>query len=194
MVADIEDEPNEVEPLPNIDFNIRQGNSLIGFTDLMEVSSDGDATLTNYGGGIGGNVEEKYEDVIKAVEKHREADSGTDATNWRKEAERRLSNYREDLNEKVKKDFEEAGVEDITQDDVEDHSPFHWVLEFATVYASGGFDIIIGNPPWEVLKADSDDFFSKYDEEFRTRMPDEKKRIKQDLLDNDDIRDEREDY
>jgi len=25
MVADIEDEPNEVEPLPNIGFNIRQG-------------------------------------------------------------------------------------------------------------------------------------------------------------------------
>jgi len=27
MVADIEDEPSEVEPLPNIDFNIRQGNT-----------------------------------------------------------------------------------------------------------------------------------------------------------------------
>ncbi|WP_420182426.1 Eco57I restriction-modification methylase domain-containing protein [Haloarcula sp. KBTZ06] len=31
MVADIEDEPGEVEPLPNIDFNIRPGDSLIGF-------------------------------------------------------------------------------------------------------------------------------------------------------------------
>jgi len=37
MVADIEDEPSEVEPLPNIDFNIREGNSLIGFTDVEGV-------------------------------------------------------------------------------------------------------------------------------------------------------------
>jgi hypothetical protein len=194
MVADIEDEPQEVEPLPNIDFNIRQGNSLIGFTDLMEVNSDGDAVLTNYGGGIGGSVEEKYEDIIDAIEKHRAADSGTDATNWRKEAERRLSNYRDDLNKKIKSDFKDSGIENITLADVEDHSPFHWVLEFATVYASGGFDIIIGNPPWEVLKADSDDFFSRYDERFRTRMPDDKKRIKQELLEDDDISEEWKDY
>jgi hypothetical protein len=36
MVADIEDEPNEVEPLPNIDFNIRQGNSLMGYVSFMD--------------------------------------------------------------------------------------------------------------------------------------------------------------
>jgi len=41
MVADIEDEPSEVEPLPNIDFNIRQGNTLIGFTDIEEVATEG---------------------------------------------------------------------------------------------------------------------------------------------------------
>ncbi|MDL0118145.1 hypothetical protein PNQ29_00015 [Halobacterium salinarum] len=187
MVADIEDEPNEVEPLPNIDFNIRQGNSLIGFTDLMEVNSDGDAALTNYGGGVGGSVEEKYEDIIEAVEKHRAAESGTDATNWRKEAERRLSNYRGDLNEKVKKDFEDAGVEDITQDDVEDHSPFHWVLEFATVYASGGFDIIIGNPPWDVVAPNREDYFTKFDELFRTRGPSDKDETQERLLEDSEI-------
>ncbi|OYR81498.1 type II restriction endonuclease subunit M [Halorubrum sp. E3] len=183
----MEDEPREVEPLPNIDFNIRQGNSLIGFTDLMEVNSDGDAALTNYGGGVGGSVEEKYKDIIEAVEKHRAAESGTDATNWRKEAERRLSNYRGDLNEKVKKDFEEAGVKDITQDDVKDHSPFHWVLEFATVYASGGFDIIIGNPPWDVVAPNREDYFTKFDELFRTRGPSDKDETQERLLEDPEI-------
>jgi len=187
MVADIEDEPNEVEPLPNIDFNIRQGNSLIGFTDLVEVNSDGNASLTNYGGGIGDSVEEKYEGIIEAVEKHRAADSGTDATNWRKEAERRLSTYRDDLNEKVKKDFEDAGVEGITQEDVEDHSPFHWVLEFATVYASGGFDIIIGNPPWDVVAPNREDYFTKFDEIFRTRGPSDKDKTQEQLLEDSEI-------
>ncbi len=184
MVADIEDEPHEVEPLPNIDFNIRQGNSLIGFTDLMEVNSDGDAALTNYGGGIGGSVGEKYEDIIEAIEKHRVADSGIDANDWRKEAERRLSDYRDDLNEKVQKDFEEAGVEGITQDNVEEHSPFHWVLEFATVYANGGFDIIIGNPPWDVVAPNREDYFSKFDEVFRQRGPSDKDKTQNKLLEN----------
>ena len=80
MVADIEDEPTEVDPLPNIDFNIRQGNSLIGFTDVHEVANeDGDASLTNYGGGIGESVEDMYEDVIEPVRRHRGANSSTEA-------------------------------------------------------------------------------------------------------------------
>lgn len=44
MVADIEDEPSEVEPLPNIDFNIRSGDSLIGFNST-EVVVDGQKLL-----------------------------------------------------------------------------------------------------------------------------------------------------
>jgi type I restriction-modification system DNA methylase subunit len=194
MVADIEDEPGEVEPLPNIDFNIRQGNSLIGFTELMEVNQDGDATLANFGGGVGESVREKYEDIIEAVENHRSAKNSTEAVNWRKEAERRLSSYRQDLNEKILDEFHGAGVQNVTLSDVESYSPFHWVLEFAPVYAEGGFDIITGNPPWEVLKADSDDFFSKYDEKFRTRMPDDKKSVKQELLEDESIAQEWEEY
>jgi len=154
----------------------------------MEVNPDGDATLTNYGGGIGGSVEEKYKDIIEAVENHRAAESGTTATNWRKEAERRLSSYRSDLNEKVKNEFEEAGVEGITQSDITEYSPFHWVLEFATVYKEGGFDVIIGNPPWDVIKADREHYFSKYDEIFRTRPPSDKDAKQDELLEAPEIK------
>jgi hypothetical protein len=187
MVADIEDEPGEVEPLPNIDFNIRQGNSLIGFTELMEVNQDGDAPLSNFGGGVGDSVREKYEDIIDAVEKHRDADTATEATNWRKEAERRLSQYQNDLNEKVLAEFHDAGVEDITLDEIEGHSPFHWVLEFASVYADGGFDIIIGNPPWDVVAPNREDYFTKFDEVFRQRGPSNKDEKQEELLQDESI-------
>jgi hypothetical protein len=37
---------------------------------------------------------------------------------------------------------------------------FHWPLEFPDVLASGGFDVVIGNPPWEMQQLDPIEFFS----------------------------------
>ncbi|WP_207588489.1 Eco57I restriction-modification methylase domain-containing protein [Halomontanus rarus] len=183
MVADIEDEPGEVEPLPNIDFNIRQGNSLIGFTEIQEVANEeGDASLNNYGGGVGESVAAMYEEVINAVERHRLATSAKEATNARNIAESRIQKHSEKLNEKVLEQFHNAGLEDVTLEDLEGYHPFHWVLEFATVYRDGGFDVIIGNPPWDVLTPNRDDYFTKFDETFRTRRPEDKDQKMEELL------------
>jgi len=196
MVADIEDEPNEVEPLPNIDFNIRQGNSLIGFTDLIEIAreEEGDGSLRNWGGGAGTGVKELYDDVIDAIERHQGARSASEATNARKLAESRISSHSEILDEKVLEQFHSAGREDLTPDDVEDIHPFHWVLEFASVYDEGGFDVVIGNPPWDVLRTNRDDYFSKYDEQFRFRMPEEKDEVEDRLLEDDEVAEGWEEY
>jgi hypothetical protein len=97
-----------------------------------------------------------------------------------------LSEYKDDLNKKVLDDFRDAGVDDITKQDIEDYSPFHWVLEFATVYRDGGFDVFIGNPPWEGLSAYPDDYFSKYDEEFRTRSQTGKDNKMSEILEDDE--------
>ncbi len=187
MVADIEDEPQEVEPLPNIDFNIRAGNTLIGFTELIESTGDGDTVLSNWGAGIGDSVRKKYEDIIEAVNRHRAATSASEAENARQTAETYLEEYRRDLNEKVLNEFHSAGIDHVTQKDVKNYSAFHWVLEFATVYASGGFDVIIGNPPWDVVKSDREDFFSQYDPIFRQRMPNNKDDIQKELLEKENI-------
>jgi len=148
MVADLEDEPNEVEPLPNIDFNIRQGNSLIGFTEITEVNTGGDKPLTNWGGGAGASVEELYEDVIEAITRYQTVKSGQKATEARRTAEELIDTHSKELDEKIRTQFEEAGVDDFSKEDLADYSPFHWVLEFASVYQKGGFDVIIGNPPY----------------------------------------------
>jgi len=37
---------------------------------------------------------------------------------------------------------------------------FHWPLEFAEVSAQGGFDCVLGNPPWERIKLQEEEFFS----------------------------------
>ncbi len=40
------------------------------------------------------------------------------------------------------------------------HKFFHWPLEFPDVFAQGGFDVMLGNPPWERIKLQQQEFFA----------------------------------
>lgn len=42
---------------------------------------------------------------------------------------------------------------------------FHWPLEFPDVMANGGFDAVIGNPPWDRLKLQEQEFFASREPE-----------------------------
>jgi hypothetical protein len=37
---------------------------------------------------------------------------------------------------------------------------FHWPLEFPDVMQRGGFDVVVGNPPWERIKLQEQEFFA----------------------------------
>ncbi len=43
---------------------------------------------------------------------------------------------------------------------------FHWQIEFEHVFRDGGFDLVIGNPPWEIEKPNSREFFGLIDSTF----------------------------
>lgn len=45
---------------------------------------------------------------------------------------------------------------------------FHWPLEFPAVMAKGGFDAVVGNPPWERIKLQEQEFFAARDAEIAT--------------------------
>ena len=42
----------------------------------------------------------------------------------------------------------------------EDYRLFHWELAFPHVFVRGGFDVVLGNPPWERIKLQEQEFFA----------------------------------
>ena len=52
----------------------------------------------------------------------------------------------------------------------EKYSFFHWELEMLDAFTDKrrGFDLVVGNPPWEKPKPSKDEFFTPYDPAFRT--------------------------
>ncbi|WP_276259003.1 Eco57I restriction-modification methylase domain-containing protein [Haloglomus litoreum] len=182
MVADIEDEPTEVEPLPNIDFNIRQGNSLIGHVDTSVVQNEGGNTdLSSWGRKI------RFENIEKAIRNHKQATTSSQAQEWRREAEKRVEEHREKFDQTLHREFQNIGFEKLSIDELREWSPFHWPLEFADVFSEGGFNIIIGNPPWDMLYANRDDFFIRYDERFSTYPSNTKDQVMERLLSNEGV-------
>jgi hypothetical protein len=46
--------------------------------------------------------------------------------------------------------------------------PLHWPLEFPEAMVDGGFDVVIGNPPWERIKLQEKEFFAGRDHAIET--------------------------
>jgi hypothetical protein len=153
LVAQV-DRVKYLEPLPDIDFNIRPGNTLVGFARLDGVKSTVDP-LGLYQDKVDRSAEEA-EIVDRAFRKFQEmqTDHGMDAREFvaaKGELRTRLEKLADELNRYL------AGEYGINPDETNaydqwrrTHQPFHWFAEFYGIMHQGGFDVIIGNPPYVV--------------------------------------------
>ncbi len=55
---------------------------------------------------------------------------------------------------------EDETVIDYVEKLAEENRYFHWPLEFPEVFADGGFDVVLGNPPWDKVKVKDEEFFA----------------------------------
>ena len=158
-----------LEPLPDIDFNIRSGNSLVGFASMKQFQEviaidhrTGQAKLA---------LDEKLIEEIRrqagvvqmANEKFRKAqDNGDDS--YRKDKEdlsERLSKLNEKMNRCLAEQYGQQ-KEDAYQKWLQSHQPFHWLTEFyGIVEEGGGFDVVIGNPPYIEYSQSKEDYTVK---------------------------------
>lgn len=60
----------------------------------------------------------------------------------------------------VKNDQIKPGLKDYVEHLSTANTFFHWYLEFPDIMQKGGFDVVLGNPPWERIKLIEKEFFA----------------------------------
>ena len=149
MVAQIED-VRQIEPLPDIDFNIQTGNTLVGYATYDEVEKavigklDFDNTINR--------IKEKAEDVehLFALFRQQQTELGGAVRSDDKQVLRdKLKVLEDELNRFLADEYRvDLNKKADYQNWLSSHKPFHWFIEFYGILKDGGFDVIIGNPPY----------------------------------------------
>jgi hypothetical protein len=250
--------------LPNVAFNIREGNSLVGYTDTSRLRMDDDDAehqQSHVGEWGTDSIEKLIEERQEQINQYKKL-YGEEAHDIEDEIDEKDQKYNRQLNEKLVDDLRDAGVsfdhdmdsveapnlptkslhkvsigfdsaldedrkdelEDLfrtekgmrintgkdgyvsitlfhrylvgtpddrleeildeldgnidsfnverylTVEDIEDLQYLHWPLEFYEVFDSGGFDVVIGNPPYGIDLADAESALGEYPDENHSSM------------------------
>ena len=171
---------DELEPLPNIDFNLMAGNSLVGRVRLDEEEFARAAQSDLFRRSLPELLAEKR----RSIESYRGASSyADDLRALRDGIEEQRAEARKVLDDLLLTDFQSLGVQfqqatwdekkktdgkpirrALTYDDIQELQPFHWAYEFDEILSQGGFDVILTNPPWEIWKPQAKEFFAEHSE------------------------------
>lgn len=153
----------QLEPLPDIDFNIRPGNTLVGYATLEQLrasanlASDRKQLL---------EIEARAADLADAFDRFREQQTkhgGKVTPNDKRGLRERLSKLSQELDRFLAVEY---GKDPDKAREFADwrasHQPFHWLAEFYGVMRDGGFDVVIGNPPYVATRKVTDYSVSGY--------------------------------
>ena len=160
LVAQVED-VGQLEALPDIDFNIRVGNSLVGYSSLSQVRQ----SLKNARKGQARLTSEDDESALLRIEtKARDADGAfarfrsaqtvkeafpRDVSDAKRELDSSLSPLEDELNRTLASEYGVAVKDPASLARwVDSYRPFHWLVDFFGIMRKGGFDVAIGNPPY----------------------------------------------
>lgn len=152
LVSQVESR-DQLEPLPDIDFNIRCGNTLVGYGTEAQFDAIGSGNM-EYGEQQDHKAEIKANvaDLADLFDRFREQQTvhgGKITTEDKRKLRGKLNGLSWELDGYLARDYgidpDKADAFDAWR---ESHQPFHWFAEFYGVMREGGFDVVIGNPPY----------------------------------------------
>ena len=146
-----------LDPLPDIDFNIRCGNTLIGYANKEQLNRDLNGSVSGSLNDYRANldfketIEEELQKVAAAyrIFVYKQLRQEEDITAF-KEAKHNLRELQKSLNDKLNHRLHSASSPNMNYDEwLKSHQPFNWLAEFYQIIEGNhGFDVIIGNPPY----------------------------------------------
>ena len=169
LVAQLESY-DQIEPLPDIDFNVRAGNTLVGFTSLDAVRQ----AMTVMPNGQHRQVFPEDQAALDRINEEAEVASAAfnqfrmPADHARRRGHRRRQTrpicatvWKASSNELDRHLATEYGIDPVKKADrfrrlaYASHQPFHWFVEYYDIMSNGGFDVVIGNPPYVDLRSEN---------------------------------------
>ncbi|HEU5230822.1 MAG TPA: Eco57I restriction-modification methylase domain-containing protein, partial [Ktedonobacteraceae bacterium] len=153
----------EIEPLPDIDFNIRPGNTLVGFAHIEEVRKviERDQQKKLAFSQIMERIQQKARMIDQEFSLHRQqqtqqGERGHDFEQRKNTRKAAMGELASEIDGYLASQYgidrlhmqDEAAYQQAFEQWRSSHLPFHWFIEFYGIMERGGFDVIIGNPPY----------------------------------------------
>lgn len=130
---------NDPQPLPNLHFKIMQGNSLLESYKGRDLS-----VLTEVNLGKPGTLGLQSEEAKSLISSLRRFYNVSDHSERQRIFNDIINNVRRQIHELTQSEEFMTDIREVSATD----KFFLWHTWFADVFAQGGFDIIIGNPPY----------------------------------------------
>lgn len=193
-------------PLTFLDYNLVTGDSLAGIGTLNEVTDILDVEQSSLGMFIGGqSVMNEVRDDINHLGNFADASAEQvqQARETRAEIEARLKQVHARFDilaaSRIDNSIDTDPVSDTSVDDVtelpeyeraqkvlESTNPLHFPVAFPEVFEGdeSGFDVVIGNPPWEEERIDEDNFWRRYIPGLKSKKAGEKADLIEEIKSN----------
>jgi hypothetical protein len=137
----------DLEPFPDLDLNVKTGNLLVGVATPQDAEDRLSADLLSMDelARIRENAGEMSVMFRRFVDEQAASGDPVEIAALKVDLDERLRDLRGRLDRFL---YERVRSTESFDDWEACHLPFHWFVEFPHVFDRGGFDVVIGNPPY----------------------------------------------